>query len=573
MSGAWSLPMDNEFRERTYPLRLGALTVAVLAGVAGLGMTKESRADVNTTASIVPSGLRCEYQANPLSIGTAAPRLSWVFDAVDVRRRGLRQTAYEVVAAASREVLEAPSKALWRTGKVTSDESLNIVYSGVPLRSRQECWWRVRVWDQDDAVSEWSDPASFRIGLVSRNDWQAEWVGVDYPFKRSPRILGYHSAWANRSNTKSSVTIDLGTSNRFDKVRLHPTNIRPFWPDPIHLFPVRFRVDVSDTADFRQYKTVVDKTDANVPLPLGLWLGFVVDTPVPMEAIISPVEARYVRLVVTKLAKQSKGKYGFALAEFELLSQDKPVSHNADIVSANALAGEGWAKESLTDGNTAPLYGLLEEAMLAPMVRREFELKKPIRRAIAYASALGLYELHLNGRKIGEQVLAPEWTDYDKRMSYQTFDVTDALTEGPNVAAAFIAPGWFAGQIGIQPPTTQAYGERPAFLLQLEVTYEDGTVETVVTDAAWKGSGDGPITNVDFFAGTRYDARREVPGWDQPGFNDAAWPYVQLAGERAGRLVPQYSDPVRITQELKPVEITEPRPGVYVFDLGPILFT
>lgn len=208
-----------------------------------------------------------------------------------------------------------------------------------------------------------------------------------------------------------------------------------------------------------------------------------------------------------------------------------------------------------------------------PYLRKSFTLSKPIRHASLYATALGLYEIHLNGKRVGDHILAPEWTDYRKRIRYQEYDVTAQLRSGENALGALVANGWYSGHIGNG--GNQYWGTVPALLAQLEVTYTDGTTERIVTDAGWKRHI-SPILSADFMLGENYDARQELKGWDMPGLDTATWAPVALREETPDEKVkvaevpldPQISEPVRITGEIKPKTLKEPKTGRWTFDLG-----
>ena len=208
----------------------------------------------------------------------------------------------------------------------------------------------------------------------------------------------------------------------------------------------------------------------------------------------------------------------------------------------------------------------------ARYLRKSFVADKPIRRAVAYTTALGLYELRLNGERVGEQSLLPGWTDYDKRVYYQTFDVTDRLRQGENVIGATVADGWYAGYIGYAllvrlDKVRGFYGENPAFMGQLHVEYADGTTEVIATDNSWRGNT-GPTLEADIIMGETYDARRELTGWDAPGYDDTDWRPAKRYTYPAGRLQAYPGTYVEDRERLTPVSVTEPRPGTYVFDLG-----
>ena len=212
-------------------------------------------------------------------------------------------------------------------------------------------------------------------------------------------------------------------------------------------------------------------------------------------------------------------------------------------------------------------------ALPSPMLRKAFELKKPLRRAIATVSALGLYEVRLNGKRVGDQLLTPNWTDYKKRVQYQAYDVTELVKEGPNAVGAQLGDGWYAGRIGISHIVPDGalrnfYGRKLRLLFQLDLEYADSSRETIASDASWRATTDGPIRSADLLDGEVVDARKEMAGWDAPGFDDAAWKPVETQDAVAAALVAQPNEPIRVTEELKPVKRTEPSPGVYVFDLG-----
>ena len=230
-------------------------------------------------------------------------------------------------------------------------------------------------------------------------------------------------------------------------------------------------------------------------------------------------------------------------------------------------AGEGPAGDM--DPPTGDEYDALGNGLApSPYLRKEFGLEKPVRRARLYATARGLYELSINGARVGDDVLAPGWTDYRKRIQYQSYDVTDLLREGPNALGAILGDGWYAGFVGFDPKRAGAhYGTRPQLLAQLNVEYEDGSTESVASDGSWISST-GPILFSDLLAGESYDAREEMPGWDEPGFDDAGWYGVDAEPLGDVRLVAQPDEGVRATEEVAAEAVAEPKGGVYVFDMG-----
>src|SRR5215216_5669751 len=204
----------------------------------------------------------------------------------------------------------------------------------------------------------------------------------------------------------------------------------------------------------------------------------------------------------------------------------------------------------------------------SPYLRKEFRMQKLVRWARLYATARGVYELYLNGNRVGNDVLAPGWTDYDSRVQYQTYDVTSLLVEGPNVLGAVLGDGWFAGFVGFDPKHRGAhYGARPQLLVQLDLEYEDGSRECIATDGSWRCST-GPILFSDLLMGESYDARKEMPGWAEPGFDDSGWYGVETGEIEDTNLVAQPDEGIRVTEELEAKTVSEPRDGVYIFDMG-----
>jgi alpha-L-rhamnosidase len=200
-----------------------------------------------------------------------------------------------------------------------------------------------------------------------------------------------------------------------------------------------------------------------------------------------------------------------------------------------------------------------------PYLRKDFTLSKPIAKARMYVTALGLYDLHLNGQRIGDHLLAPDWTDYAIRCRYQEYDVTSLVKSGANALGAMVGNGWYCGHIGNG--GFQDYGTEPALFAQLEVTYTDGSTERIVTDGSWK-KHPGPITSSDMMLGEHYDAMAEVPDWDQPGLDTSSWSAASERTEAPRALDGQVDQPVRQTGELHAKSMKEPAPGHYVYDFG-----
>lgn len=203
----------------------------------------------------------------------------------------------------------------------------------------------------------------------------------------------------------------------------------------------------------------------------------------------------------------------------------------------------------------------------APYLRREFELGEGIASARLYITALGVYEAQINGQRVDDHVLAPGWTVYDQRLRYQTFDVTDLLQSGGNALGAIVGDGWYRGRLGFGGGQRNIYGDKLALLAQLEVTYGDGTTEQIVTDLDWQAST-GPILASSIYDGERYDARLEMAGWSESGFDDGTWTAVSHLDHDLSTLEAPLGPPVRRTEELAPVVITKSPTGKTLVDFG-----
>ena len=206
------------------------------------------------------------------------------------------------------------------------------------------------------------------------------------------------------------------------------------------------------------------------------------------------------------------------------------------------------------------------QAGAAPMLRETFKIESGIREARVYVTSHGLYELYLNGQRVGDQLFTPGWTSYNKRLQYQTYDVTNLLQNGDNAVGAILGNGWYRGNIGFS-GQRNFYGDQLALLLQISVTYADGRQETFGTNDKWRAAT-GPILMSEIYHGEVYDARLEKPGWTTPAFDDSSWSPVKAANHRKDLLVAPEGPPVRRIEELKPVKITKTPAGETVVDMG-----
>ena len=331
--------------------------------------------------------LLCENLSNPIGIDELQPRFSWqlVSD-----KRNEKQIAYEIRVSENDFVDAKSGELFWSSGKINSDSSVHVAYKGPSIRSGRKYFWQVRVWDNHEKISEWSEPAFWQMGLLHPGDWKANWI---------------------------------------------------------------------------------------VP-------GFVED------------------------------------------SINRP----------------------------------------SPLFRKEFKAAKKIRSAIAYITSHGMYEGYINGERIGDYYLTPGWTSYNKRLQYQTYDVTNLLSEGSNVIAMALGNGWYRGYLAWG-GNKDSYGKDIALLFQLDIIYLDGSKDSIVSDGSWRSST-GSIQYSEIYHGEIIDARKQRTGWRQAGYNDKDWDAVIVKDFDRSDLVATQNEPVKKHETFAPVKILTTPKGEKVIDFG-----
>lgn len=510
--------------------------------------------------TILPVSLRCEYKVDPIGIDNRKPALNWLFESVDSSLRGQKQTSYQVLVASSPEILSRDIGNLWNSGMIDSDQSTHVFYEGTELKSLDKCFWKVRVKDELGNISKWSKMAKWQMGLLDQADWQGNWIGMKEKFdlKTISETGGYSSARDSSQDVIKWVQIDLGEVTQFNQIVIHPT-LPVKQPDgqtgvsnPGFGFPVRFRVDVSNDLDFKNFTTLIDYTDTDFPNPgldeIRLKFGF--------------QNFQYVRLTATKLwdSGRSETPFLFCLGEIQVISDDKILSLNKTTRAFDSIEEWGWSKENLTDGIN--LAGGIEQGHEALYLRKETNIQKEIFSATAFVSGLGYYELTINGTKVGDHLLDPGFTDYNKSVLYTTYDVTSFIKKGINCMGVILGGGWYNSS------TPDAWGFQsapwaapPKLLLNIVLEFQDGSKSVITSDETWNLST-GPIVFNSVRSNEVYDARLEKPGWNLTGYNDSDWKDAKIVPPPAGNLVSQQLPPIRATQIISPIGLMEPVPGV-----------
>ena len=507
--------------------------------------------------------LRCEYAENPLGIGVATPRLSWVLES---RQRDQRQTAYRILVASSEARLDAEEGDLWDSDKVISDRSTQIAYIGKPLASRQRCWWKVCAWDQEGRPSAWSAPALWEMGLLKPEDWQATWIGLEQPWPGQVEWPSARWIWYPEGNPARSAPTNMVVCFR-----------RAFTlPRARTLQRALLRIAADD-----YFELFVNGQPAgrNWGKPYSCKIIQEID----LQPLLAPGQNLLAVLATNRL--DQAGLLAQLVVEFDrgspfVLQTDQSWLVRKGMMPqwhTSASAGVGWsnALEVARPGEPPWREANYPPMLPAPYLRKEVTLPKPVLQARLYASALGVYEFHINGRRVGADLFNPGWTDYRKRVQYHTYDITRLLRRGDNALGIILGDGWYSGFLGLNGRCR--YGTLPLALAQVEIEFTDGSKQTIVTDGSWQAST-GPLLQSDMLMGETYDARKEKRGWDEPGFGlrpmdsphtgeSRVWNAVSVR-QISAPLVAACDAPVRKTQELRPRRVTQPKPGVFIFDLG-----
>jgi alpha-L-rhamnosidase len=528
-------------------IRLFVLSAVLISGVCG--------AEEQSEAQVV--NLTCESLINPRGMDIVQPRLGWMLQS---DTRGQKQTAYQVLVSGTRQGLDAGHGDLWDSGKVESDRSIQVAYEGAPLNSFQPCFWKVRAWDKDGKASDWSDAASWTMGVLFSEDWSgAQWIGLDsgetpHPLNeafKSSRWIWYpeeHPAGAAKPGTAyfrksftvaeaSAEAVLLVAADNLARIFINGERLGD-WSD----FKIANTFNI--TKNLRPGKNVVAISVQNMgeaPNPGGLLALIDVSTQtIGKSAVIT----------------DSSWKVSDA-PDKGWETPDYGDDFWASAKDLGAYGMEPWKETRLQDERILP----------ARMLRREFTVDQPVRRASVYFSGLGLSELYFNGKKIGDAVLSPGCTEYNKRVFYVSHEITGEIHQGANAVGVWLGNGRYYAPRLTEPTATRSFNY-PKALLMLRLELEDGSVQTVLSDENWKLTAEGPIRANNEYDGEVYDARMEMPGWAVTGFDDSRWMSPEIMESPGGVLSWEKINPMRVVECVNPVAITQPQPGVYVYDMG-----
>ena len=502
--------------------------------------------------------LRCCLLVNPHGLDRPQPELSW--ELAEARPGHSLQSAWRVIVASTRKGALEGKGDLWDTGRVAGSTSCYFQYAGVPLQSRQQCFWRVSAWDEsgDEIISE---VALWTMGLLSESEWKGYWIGRDTVMEHPAAPFGEARwIWAGEA-VPGTVTLET----RFERTADQPEHGLLF-----ALADDEAEISLNGNPIAQASRAQGDSNLFPLPHPVG----------------VSGIRLGTNVLSVTARKRHDRDPHAGVIVRLCLGGQEeiktrKEFGHEFVtrrwVGVADVFTDATWTCRSHGESvREIGIYGVAPWHLQTPLeypnlsaryVRKSFEVKGAIRRAVLYFSGLGLSEAYLNGLRVGDEVLAPHATDYSARVFYRAFDVSAGLQAGGNHLGCILGNGRFFAPRGRVPFLMENYGA-PKLLLQLEIDYADGTTQTVVTDSSWEISTEGPVRWNNEFDGEVTDARRDVADWARAGATDWKWEPVQLVGAPLGRLEAPATEPIRVAEVIPVAKSWQTKYGTTIYDFG-----
>lgn len=496
---------------------------------------------VGTSSLFAADGLkslRTEYREEPVGLETPTPRFSWQMDS---NRKGAAQTAYELL-------LQLPDgSTVWDSGRIDSDKSVAVPYSGPSLKENTRYSWSVKVWNEKGRILQ-SGTAHFTTGLMDSGWSGAEWIG-----SHQPHFSKYRSAYEMAFDFKGrECTMMLNYRDEASWVKL----------------------EISDgTIRVSHCHNGQISEDGNAPLEELENGSNHIDLYVLGEAYRRGGDLRvsingktiFEKLLVgkDKSASPADGWYRFHNISIARGSEISSLVIKDSYRNATLYRNDGSIKGDGSIWSPADVSG-------APLLRKDILLSGKPESALLYTTARGICNWYINGQRISDGWFTPGHSDYRFSIAYAATDVTANLHEGSNGIGALLGSGWWTDAIGFTTAWQDQYGIELSTMAKLVVRYEDGREEVFVTDGSWKACDDGPITSDSFLNGENYDARREIPGWSCAGFDDREWKNVKRfdAPDEKILVKPYLGEKIECQQIIQAVSVKSPAKGVFVYDMG-----
>lgn len=468
-----------------------------------------------------PYDLTVERLANPCGVDVATPRLGWKMPS-EKGAKNVAQSAWRVLVASSRARLDADDGDVWDTGKVLGADTFDIAYGGRPLVSSHRYWWKVRTWDGAGAASDWSAPATWVTGILPPDGWKAKWIGPAPETRPDADMAGARWVTSN-PNAKGDVVISLD----FDFAGAKPGE----YVELLHAASTRHEIDVNGK-EFHRHFGQVDRWNHLRFRNMTPWLK-------PGKNSMT--------------VRVKKGARGVPQAFICTLR----------FPGGRRIVTDGTAGKDLGGLRDTP-YGralVTREEIASPAFEKKFTVAKPVASAFLHVTGVGFYEVSLNGRKVGDKVLDPSPTAYDKHVLYSTYDFGGALKPGENTLKVLVGHGWYdVRSIAVWNFDVAPWRDFPRMIAQLEITYADGSRETIVSDGSWR-QVENPVG---------YDCIREgeVIGARHPAQPDFAAKEIRAAEVPApkGVLVAENCPGAKVVRTIAPNAIHAFPDGTYVVE-------
>jgi alpha-L-rhamnosidase len=527
--------------------------------------------------------LRTESMETPIGIDDPRPYFSWQMRS---DRIGAAQRAYRILVSTTIGDF-SENNLVYDSGMTYSDASLNVPYDGSALYGSTRYYWKVQVMDDKGQILE-SQPSWFETGLANIGWSGAQWIGSDEVGASKYRTF-FNIDYDVQVAQGSSCAVFVYSVKDKDNYISAEYNVKG---------SPRFIISYAVEGDVRQLSTIdlsdivpnANKYDAHkvhlkvttpgYHLKSNLIVTFDGTMLRPTEGVPSGPARENVlsgnpyQMVITPYPD---GERVHDWARLHSIGFKQPAGEKATF-SNIVISEDNWSTVLYADpvpkhtvtGNGELLvwepYGLVS----APMLRKNVDLDKPVKKARLYVTARGIYEFYINGERVSNDYFNPGWTDYRYRIMYNTYDITPMLKQGSNGLSAMLGSGWYSDLNIFTAAYVDPYGIKQSLLAKILVTFEDGTTQTIVTDGSWKKYDHGPVVRNGFQFGEDYDARKEVDGWKEGGFDDSKWENADIFAHPAPSVEIQayVGLPIQNNITLTAVKMTEPVKGTYVYDFG-----
>ena len=513
-----------------------------------------------------PIELRVDNLVTPLGIDNPAPSFSWQ---LRDSAAGARQTAYRVDVFASPDHLSDIKLAWWSSGRVESAQSLNVRYGGPGLKASTRYYWRVTVWGAGGKPYAPAEPTWFETGLMDQGAWKAQWIGYETAeeaaVRKAPaRWIASPDAQGVMAGKQMPAKFEYRAAVRIEKA-VKSATLYATGQDTVGAWVNG--AQVLEASAFPAWHQMPWKKFVRADVTGKFAEG---DNTLALESVTYVVRRNGTDappVIATLFVEYADG----STDTFASGTGWKTAAHAADGWQGKAFDDSGWkaaVEFRQSRGDEAPLGNpWIPDSVKA--LRNEFNASKPVKSARLYSTALGDYEMFLNGKRVGDDYFAPGWTDYRERVVYQTHDVTALVQSGKNAIGALLAPGWYSTALEwFQQPTN--YGVTPPSLrAQLRIEYADGSVQWVNTDNQWRANT-SHILSSELYDGETQDGRRTFAtiGSFVTSVIAKDWPAAIGIEPKPIEIVAQDFQPIRVEREMHAKVVTQPSPGVYVYDFG-----